>query len=83
MGETKRCQKTDCPIDVEKGGWCSSCDRHICTPSNPWSEEKGKRSAHPYSNFVSTNSDYSAGGTDYDNYNCPCCGERFTVEIAQ
>lgn len=50
--------------------------RYICTKANPWDETKGK-AVHPNAKRVADNDDY------VDTYQCPDCGIRYKVEVAE
>lgn len=51
-------------------------DRHICTKEDPWDETKG-RAVHP-DRIIEDDGDVYV-----DTYNCPNCGVRFKVEVAE
>lgn len=51
-------------------------ERHICTEEDPWDETKGN-AIHPKAKRVADNDAY------VDTYQCPCCGIRYKVEVAE
>ena len=57
-------------------------ERFICTKENPWSHEKGLRATHPDAVEDGDQRDGWPSG-DMQDYKCPNCGLRFTVELPQ
>jgi hypothetical protein len=56
-------------------------DRFVCTADTPWTKDKG-RSVHPDAKSVGDQENGWPSG-DTQDYECPNCGLRFTVELAQ
>jgi len=57
-------------------------DRHVCIEADPYDRQKHQRSSHPDAKCVYSESDWY-DGADYDTFECPNCGLRFTCEVAQ
>lgn len=59
----------------------SEAKPHTCTAADPWTPEKSQRAIHPDAICVGDR-DYG-GGCYCERYECPHCGKRFEVELAQ
>jgi hypothetical protein len=57
-------------------------ERFVCTKEKPWKPEYGKRAIHPDAKEVGSQRDGWPAGDEQD-YECPHCGLRFTVELPQ
>lgn len=56
--------------------------RVICTKDSPWTPDKGTRAQHPDAAEVGEQRNGWPGG-DTQDYECPHCKTRFTVELPQ
>jgi hypothetical protein len=55
--------------------------RFICTKENPWTKEKGERSAHPDAEEIDADYGSLARGGSHVQYKCPHCGLTFWEEL--
>lgn len=53
---------------------------HTCTKDDPWTAEKEKTAVHPDATCVREYDDWF-DGSSFEDYECPNCGKKFTVEV--
>jgi len=57
-------------------------ERYLCTAEKPWKLEEGLFAVHPDAQAVGAQRDGWPSG-DLQDYQCPHCGQFFTVELPQ